>query len=122
MSDNVTTQLPELYGTEHLGTTVDDRLGKCYEIAGYALMIGDAPSDAKLVHGSMHHVRAPRRIGHAWLELADGRIWEPIGGTFYDPLLWEYLVRGIVSHTYDQSTARARAFETRIWGPWEENR
>jgi hypothetical protein len=115
---------------EYLGTdsidesalTIDERLTRCYELAAYALTIGTAPDDAILVHGTWQHVvHTDKRIGHAWLELPDGQIWEPIRGVIWYRAAWNMILQPIEERRYTKSEAHNAVMFYRHWGRWHES-
>ena len=112
----------EYFGTDNLdesALTIDERLTRCYELAAYALTLGTAPSDATLIHGTWQHViYAPRRIAHAWLELADGRVWEPISGVIYERSEWNLIMQPTDERRYTKTEARNAIMFHRNWGSW----
>lgn len=113
----------EYYGTEIIGNTPAEtqaqRLGRCYELTGYALALGKAPHDAILVHGTMHGILAPVRINHAWLIVNDGdAIWEPAGASFWPSIAWDAIARPEIIKTYSQSELRRMISKLGNWGPW----
>lgn len=57
----------------------NDRLGRCYELAGQYIM--ENPSSS-LVHGSIQGAGAPR-IGHAWVVDADGEVFDGTMGEHF---------------------------------------
>lgn len=76
------------FGTEFEGP----RSGRCYELAGTAMMRGlMVHRSVLLVHGTIFNERFSMngRSGHAWVEFEDGAVWEPILGEVYGPLEWE---------------------------------
>lgn len=114
----------EYFGTEMVGgvpaLTLEERLGRCYELAGYALSLTTSvPSESLLVHGSIWGVRAPRRIDHAWLLIDDRSIWEPATGAFYDLAAWKILARPEITRTYTGTEVRTYTTHYGHWGPWE---
>lgn len=116
----------EYFGTKSVGDesalTVDERLRRCFELAGYALTIGDAPSDAILIHGTWQHiVHAERRIAHAWLELPDGQIWEPIQGNIWHRRAWIALLQPQEERRYTRAEARRLVALHHHWGRWHES-
>lgn len=111
-------EIEEFFGTEVLGKTVNSRLTKCYEIAGAALSVGAAPKRAKLVHGSMHHIRVEHRINYAWLILPSRMIWEPIAGSLWVPAAWNKIVRPEIHKEYDRDELRKMMNIHKHWGPW----
>jgi hypothetical protein len=50
------------------------RLGRCYELSGTIALHNP---HVMLVHGSIQGFNFPR-IAHAWVELPDGSVWEPV--------------------------------------------
>lgn len=109
--------MQELFGTEILAVDDQDR-GYSHELAGYALLYGSAPIDAILVQGSLHHVRSSRRIPHAWLELANRTIWEPVMGETWVPTVWQYVMRPVEDQRYTLGDVRDMLTTHRTWGPW----
>lgn len=111
------------YDTEWIGDeearTLDQRLGRCYELAAFALALGSAPRDAHLVHGSVHALPAPVRIKHAWLELPDGHVWEPARAHVWHGTSWWTYARPVIDVRYTVAEARRRIIDAGHWGPWE---
>ena len=54
--------------------TMKARLGRCYELSGMLVLHNPGPG-ITLVHGSIQGMGKPR-IEHAWVELADGSVWD----------------------------------------------
>jgi hypothetical protein len=115
-----------LCGTEDLDETAltfDQRVGRCYELAGYAVVMGSMPSGI-LVHGSWHGPGAPRRIGHAWVEFeVDDRIlvWEPITARFY---LKDEFTRWTLCEAevrYTRKKALRKIAKSEHWGRWHDS-
>lgn len=115
------------YGTENVGDDaahkLDQRLGRCYELAGYALTLGDAPAGSTLVHGSIHAVllRNTTRIDHAWIELPDGDVWEPVSRVIWPIGAWNAFAQPVISHRYVADEARTKILNFHHWGPWESD-
>ena len=111
----------DLYGTGDVdgGAIGDQRRGRCYELACYALTLGSAPHDAVLVHGSIDGGTALGRIGHAWLRLADGRVWEPTQARVYGPE-WLEWADARDEAEYDLHDARRRTLTSGHYGPWHD--
>ena len=108
----------DFLGTEKYGLTFGERNHKCYVLSGYALACGGkVDMYSKMIHGSIHQVGG-ERIGHAWLILGDGRIWEPIsadimaGGVFVDEF------RPETHRAYSQYDVVEHVREFGHWGPW----
>lgn len=102
--------------------TFDERVRRCYEIAGYAIAFGSAGDSARLVHGSWHGPNADQRIGHAWVELPNGLLWEPIHAAIFDAEAMKAYARMWDERTYDKSTARKMIQSHQDYGRWHESR
>lgn len=113
--------MSEFYGTEEVAgasrRTEAERAGRCYELAGYALLLGTAPAEAILVHGSIEGFGQPR-IGHAWLQVAEDGIWEPMQGKLWHPLIWAAIAHPVVEVAYTKRELAEMVSETENWGPW----
>lgn len=104
--------------------TFDERISRCYELAGFALLCGTAPTGSTLIHGTMKGTHpGARRIGHAWLRLPDGRIWEPIYAEIWaDYAAWQKYADAKVERRYSAKRARTVIFYFDHWGRWHESR
>ena len=58
------------------------RQGRCYELAGRVMLNEDGSETFTLVHGEVSSGFAWRRIGHAWIELPDGSVYDPVLNEF----------------------------------------
>lgn len=115
------------YGTSVVGDdaacTFEQRLGRCYQLAAYALALGTAPEDATLVHGAVKSlVPGTQTIDHAWLELADGTVWEPITRKFWHAQVWSDFARPRRTRRYSQMDVLDCILEHGHWGPWPVKR
>lgn len=116
----------EYFGTQVVGDrparTLEERLGRCYELAGYAIALSfRVPDETIMIHGTIHGVRAPRRIGHAWLLLPDRRIWESATGAFYPIDVWKIMARPEIDQTYTGQQTRQHIVAYGDWGPWADH-
>ena len=116
----------DLLGTERASDepseSFEDRLTRCYELSAYALLFGSAPKGSKLVHGSMHGPGGKQRIGHGWLRLPGGKVWEPITARVYDEQQWMTYADAKVERVYTRAQASDRVFWSGVWGRWHESR
>lgn len=101
--------------------TFDQRIGRCYELAGHAVLSRSVPEGTMLVHGSWHGPYATRRIGHAWLVLPDGNIWEPITMEVFTPDDFFAWTNAIAEVEYDWTEAAYNAVEFESYGRWHES-
>lgn len=115
----------EYFGTLTVGKvpaeTLEQRLTRCYELAGYAIALGTVPEGTVLVHGTMHaRSRNAQRIGHAWLELPDETVWEPILREIWWADIWEVFARPASQRRYTRDQTRSAIIRWQHWGPWED--
>ena len=95
------------------------RQGRCYELAGYAVM--STLAEAVLVHGT---IRVPGSSDptapyeHAWVVLADGQIWEPTQARLWDAGLFWCVMQPVVANTYTHTQLRRAITRAGHWGPW----
>lgn len=111
------------YGTENANGdsahTFNERIGRCFELAAYALVFGSAPAEAQLIHGSMKGPHdSDKRIGHAWLRLPGGQVWEPIMHLVYQARAWELFAQPQVQYNYSRAEVRRMLFLHEHYGPW----
>lgn len=85
-------------------------------------MFGTAPKGAKLVHGSMHGPTGKRRIGHGWLRLPGGKVWEPITAKVYPEKEWTEWVKARVERVYPKGAAIRQLHLTENFGRWHASR
>jgi len=86
------------------------------------LMLNDPAADRfTLVHGSVVSLsfKPPIRIGHAWIELDDGRIYDPSTDSCEPPDNW--YAHAIIDHRYGRLEAY-RIFNVTDYhcGPWTD--
>jgi hypothetical protein len=101
-------------------TAFGQRLGRCYELAAKQVVFGEGehkPGD-KLVHGSIQGFGNPR-IGHAWVERADGSIHEVIGQKDYPRFVFGALFNPIEDHVYTSAQATQWMLKSGHFGSWE---
>jgi hypothetical protein len=69
---------------------VPKRDGRCYELALHVMLNEPGAERLTLVHGTVRSLRyhPPTRIGYAWIELEDGRIYAPVADRYDQPELW----------------------------------
>jgi hypothetical protein len=72
------------------------RLGRCYELSG---LIALHNPHVTLVHGSIQGFNYPR-IAHAWVELPDGSVWEPVTNKVWHHSIFDGFYRAEVTVRY----------------------
>lgn len=105
-----------------------DRLSRCYELAAKAFYLRDIeerwdrdahlPDPRLLVHGSWHGPGATERIDHAWVELSDGRVWEPITAGIYTRSTFYNYTRAQSRIVYTEDRAKRLMLQHEHFGPW----
>lgn len=118
--------------------TDPDRRGRCYELAALALINGDCPEGAVLVHGYPRLSAGEREgqvYGHAWLEwtvivehpqfedckMRITTVWDPVVDRRETAAIYYHFGRidDAQSQRYDLESLRKMLMEHRHWGPWE---
>lgn len=90
--------------------------GKCYEDAWRFLL---KQEEGELIHGTV--LSEGRRIGHAWVELPSGYIWEPqTGQYYYTPKAFAIAASPEEESRYTAAQASIMAARTKNLGPWSE--
>jgi hypothetical protein len=94
-----------------------NRHGRCYEIAGIAMLDLPENTEWRLCHGVKYHrvtgIVQPLWIGHAWLARGD-LIWDPVENRTYAADDYRCKVRA--SYTRAELCKHIAAGDT--WGPW----
>lgn len=111
------------FGTEDIdgerALTLSERGGRCFELSAYAIVFGTAPAGSVLVHGSIHGPEAGmQRIGHAWVELPDGTVWEPYYHEIYRN--WTEFADARWERKYTAKAARRQIARHGTWGAWHK--
>jgi hypothetical protein len=90
------------------------RLGRCYELSG---LIALHNPHVTLVHGSIQGFNFPR-IAHAWVELPDGSVWEPVTNKVWHHSIFDGFYRPQVTIKYDHQAICRLCARYEHWGPW----
>lgn len=100
----------ETYGTGRLRS----RWHRCHEIAQKAVIFGGVPDGTILIQGAciIGDGNPSARPEYSWLELPDGRTWEPV------TCRYGYLRAVSLAGRYDYMQAVRKSNETDIWGWW----
>ncbi len=92
------------------------RLGRCYELAGRRVLQGEGT----LVHGTITN-GATARIGHAWVIMEDGSVWEPISDQAMPMLVFVAFFHPEPILSYPREEALSLMARTAHFGPWHED-
>lgn len=118
----------DFLGTENANgepsLTFQHRRGRCYELAGWAVLFGGtAPPNTLLVHGSWTGPIPKERIGHAWLLLPGGaQVWEPIRARLYDRDEFYAWTKAWDEVSYSVAHARRMVTAHEHFGRWHTSR
>lgn len=93
------------------------RLGKCYELAGRKVV---EDKEGLLIHGLIRHDDVGD-VGHAWVHLDNGNLWEPTTDSTYPPDVFERIFNPIILAGYTQQDTATAAMTTGNWGPWDSD-
>jgi hypothetical protein len=111
----------DVYDRDDPARNFEERRSRCYELVTAALLWGTTPTGCIAVHGSIdgHRPGGKGRIGHAWLLLPSGHVWEPITGDLYRSNgAWLAFADARPEHFYDEAQARRYVLTTESMGPW----
>ncbi len=97
------------------GLTFQDRLGRCYELAGKYVM---RHHDCTLVHGSIQGFGHPR-IGHAWVIFPSGAWYDVISDTSLPEDVFKGYFNAQVDATYTFTEMASASVRSGHWGPWD---
>jgi hypothetical protein len=99
---------------------VRNRLGRCYELAGRVMLHEEGSETFTLVHGIVALGFEGRRIEHAWIELPDGRVYEPVLDEYVEATAFDSRAAPSECQRYTRMQA-ARLIAKHTWGPWTES-
>jgi hypothetical protein len=114
---------------------VRKRQGRCYKLAGLAMLNELDAEQLTLVQGTVcrmpvDQIPASSRIGrawinspigHAWIETADGRIFDPTTNCYTPANQFVRERRPTVHHRFTRLEAMRLVLATKNWGPWTED-
>lgn len=97
-------------------TFPEERLGRCYELAGrYA----SQNPNSELVHGTIQGAGNPP-LDHAWVNLPTGDVYEPISDQEWDKVAFDAFFNPVEKVTYDHMNTLDKMIDTEHWGPWDD--
>jgi HD superfamily phosphodiesterase len=92
------------------------RQGRCYELAAKTLRDTEIYAAAALVHGTVNG--RVGRIGHAWIAVDGGAVYEPVSDEEWTVELFEAKFEPIEARRYSLIEAAHMMITTGHWGPW----
>jgi hypothetical protein len=102
---------------------IKKRQGRCWELAMMAMMREPEADRFTLVHGSIllaWQTETDARIRHAWIELSDGRIYDPVKDSYEPAEQYMTKNRALVEHRYSRVEAARVCTEAKHSGPWTD--
>jgi hypothetical protein len=93
------------------------RQGRCYELAARVMMDEVGADQFTLVHGYCH----TRFFGHAWIELGDGRVFDPVLDVTWSADEYAKRLGAEAEHRYSQMEFAKLMSATRVYGPWTDD-
>jgi hypothetical protein len=102
--------------------TFDERLTRCYELSWKTISkISGGGEGHQLVHGSIHGPGSSAgRIPHAWVELADGTVFDPVLDLWFSPDEWERGFSAEAAVKYDFDEVGRQSAASMNMGPWHD--
>lgn len=102
--------------------TTELRKGRCYELCCWAVASGGAPAGSILVHGTIHGPDSDmERIGHAWVLLPNGSVWEPyLRDIYITEEEWNAFASAIPERKYGRMAVLKKMRDSEHFGPWHE--
>lgn len=90
-------------------------MGRCYELNARKVAFEGMEGD--LVQGSIQGFGNPR-IGHAWVELDDGRVYDAVLDRYFTQEAWVAFASPVEDARFSRTEAMIQAAKTGHWGPW----
>ncbi len=105
--------LPEHHSSSNI--TTQEAKGTCYEDAWRFLI---KQEEGELIHGTVESLG--KRIGHAWVELPTGYIWEPQTKGYFSRKGFDIAASPIEEHRYTVEEAAIMVVRVGKHGPWTD--
>ena len=96
---------------------IHNRDGRCYELSFKVMAEEPGAENFTLVHGTVRFRENGFDIDHAWIEVGDGRIYDPTLDCYVTPVEFKTR-RPTVQQRYLRTEMLKLADETRHFGPW----
>jgi hypothetical protein len=94
---------------------VRKREGRCYELAWRVMCDEPGADHFTLVHGCA----GPNLIGHAWIDLNDGHVYDPVRNEYVLAADYAAFMGGAVTdHRYTRLEAMTVSAAAGHYGPW----
>jgi hypothetical protein len=97
------------------------RQGRCLELAWKVIAWESGGKRWFLIHGGIaQHPLSENIIGHAWIELDDGRVYDPVLDKFMTKDAYMIHRRAVIERCYSLDEALRLVVEARHYGPWHQ--
>jgi hypothetical protein len=98
-----------------------NRDGRCYELAHLVMQRAPGAERFSLVHGRVAQIKGNKDvlIPHAWIELNDGRMYDPVKDKYLPVDEYAAVRHAVVERRYSRDEAMRMAATQGHWGPWE---
>ena len=93
------------------------RQGRCYELAGQGILNTTSNDSVLLCHGLVTNLDGTT-IDHAWLEVDEGQIYDPVLDKVISLRMYSLRVAKVIMR-YTKLEAAKLMTKTSHWGPWE---
>jgi hypothetical protein len=97
------------------------RQGRCYELVGRVMLYEEGSEAFTLVHGVVNSGFAWRRVEHAWIELPDGRVYEPVLNEYMDKAGFDSRAKPSECQRYTLKQAVRLIGYGGNFGPWTDS-
>ncbi len=96
---------------------LENQLGTCYEDA-WRFLIKQDLGEVFLIHGTVESLG--KRIGHAWVELLTGWVWEPQTAGYFTIKDFDVAAIPLEEQRYTGEEAAIMVARTGNMGPWSD--
>ena len=99
-----------------------NREGRCYELSHIVMLRAPGAERFSLVHGRVAQREGIKDvlIPHAWIELNDGRMYDPVKDNYSPVDEFAAVWHAVVERKYSRVEAMRMVVEHGHYGPWEE--
>src|SRR5262245_299665 len=99
---------------------VRKRQGRCFELAFKIMFEEPGAERFTLIHGGVcfQHPASENMVAHAWVELGDGRIFDPVLNEYMSRSAYTAKMHAVIERQYNRLQAIKLMAETRHTGPW----
>ncbi len=98
-------------------------VGSCYDQAGKfmlnaVLLPDDKVEQLRLVHGAIGNKETTAMLGHGWVEIGEGIVFDGVMQKFYNKEAYYRELQAVPEQTYTRQEAFDKMKKIRMYGPW----